>query len=41
MKKSLSILCTMLLVAACVISSCGKKKNAEMPQVKYETKVHL
>ena len=39
MKKSLSILCTMLLVAACVISSCGKKKNAEMPQVKYETKV--
>lgn len=39
MKKSLSILCTILLVAACVISSCGKKKNAEMPQVKYETKV--
>lgn len=39
MKKALFILCTMLLVAACVISSCGKKKNAEMPQVKYETKV--
>jgi membrane fusion protein (multidrug efflux system) len=39
MKKSLSVLCTMLLIAACVISSCGKKKTPEMPQVKYETKV--
>jgi membrane fusion protein (multidrug efflux system) len=39
MKKSLSILCTMLLMAACVISSCGKKKTPEKPQVKFETKV--
>jgi membrane fusion protein (multidrug efflux system) len=34
-----SNLFAVLLLAMCVILSCGKKKNTEMPQVKYETKV--
>ena len=39
MKKSYFLMFTVLAVATCVILSCGKKKNAEMPQIKYETKV--
>ena len=39
MKKSYFLMFTMLAVAACVLLSCGQKNNAQMPQVKYETKV--
>lgn len=38
MNKS-NLLFAVLLLAMCMILSCGKKKNTEMPQVKYETKV--
>ena len=39
MNKSKLFLFAVLLLTTCVILSCGKKKNMEMPQVKYETKV--
>jgi len=39
MNKSKLFLFAVLLLATCMILSCGKKKNNEMPQVKYETKV--
>ncbi len=39
MNKCKLLICIALLLATCVISACGKKKNAEMPQTKYETKV--
>ena len=39
MNKSKLFLFAVSLLTTCVILSCGKKKNMEMPQVKYETKV--
>ena len=39
MNKSKLLLFAVLLLATSMILSCGKKKNNEMPQVKYETKV--
>ena len=39
MNKSKLFLFAVLLFATCMILSCGQKNNAEMPQVKYETKV--
>lgn len=39
MNKSHLIICLATMLAAGLFFSCGKKKNAEMPQVKYETKV--
>lgn len=39
MNKSHLIICLATIMAACLFFSCGKKKNTEMPQVKYETKV--
>ena len=38
MNKFKLLLCTVLLLATCVMVSCGKKQ-ATMPQTKYETKV--
>ena len=39
MNKSHLIICLATIMAAGLFFSCGKKKTAEMPQVKYETKV--
>ena len=39
MNKSKLFLVVALMMAVCVFSSCGKKKQTEKPQVKFETKV--
>lgn len=39
MNKSFYLFCSILILAACVVSSCGKKKETAKPQVKFETKV--
>lgn len=39
MNKSHLIIALATIMAACMFFSCGKKKTAEMPQIKYETKV--
>ena len=39
MNKSHLFIIIATMVVACLFLSCGKKKNAEKPQVKYETKV--
>ena len=39
MNKSHLRICLVAILAAGLFLSCGKKKNTEMPQVKYETKV--
>ena len=41
MNKRYYLLCSVLLLACCIMTSCNgsKKKNAALPQVKYETKV--
>lgn len=39
MNKSHLFICLATIMAACLFFSCGKQKNTEMPQVKYETKV--
>ena len=39
MNKSKLFLFAVLLLTTCVIMSCGQKNNAQMTQVKYETKV--
>lgn len=39
MKKHYFLICSALLLACCILTSCGKKKQPEAPQVKYETKV--
>lgn len=42
MNKTFLLLCSVLLLASCIMTSCksgNKNKNAAMPQVKYESKV--
>lgn len=40
MNKRYFLICSVLLMACCILVSCkGKKKQGEAPQVKYETKV--
>lgn len=39
MKKHYFLICSALLLACCILTSCGKKKQTQAPQVKYETKV--
>lgn len=40
MKKHYFLICSVLLIACCVLVSCkGKKQPTQAPQVKYETKV--
>ena len=39
MNKSHLLIFVATMVVACLFLSCGKKQNAAMPQVKYETKV--
>ena len=39
MIKRYFLICSALLLACCILTSCGKKKQTQTPQVKYETKV--
>lgn len=39
MKKHYFLICSALLLACCILTSCEKKKQTQAPQVKYETKV--
>ena len=39
MIKRYFLICSALFLACCILTSCGKKKQTQTPQVKYETKV--